>query len=388
MTGAVGSWEDRRWRALAWIVVAVLGVLVAGVVYLRPSISPPAAASTAKTRSSPSLAWRLSWAFFTDADHGTAQLAGFGPSPTRTYLTADGGRTWRLVARGSGGGFAYAYYFDSHTVFEQTTRGALPPFTSVSTRISIDGGRTWRSLVDPRLNKTSGLPSFVDARHAWWLDRQPSSDPHAPIAIWRTSDGGQSWSRLTGAGITDSGFVMSLAFADELRGVILFGDMNGGSASILTTTDGGESWRMGETPVVPRPDLKARSPILLRHGTRLLALTVASADSSTGPLISAGALGSPAERPVYSGIFVSVSEDNGQTWSPPRPGPSTVQPVYVFVLPQMDDRGRLLLLDDRQLWISVDEGATWTARMIQAPAGLRPTMLAGARQGVLYALAL
>jgi hypothetical protein len=170
--------------------------------------------------------------------------------------------------------------------------------------------------------------------------------------------------------------------------VMAFGPANVGSASILTTVDGGETWRVGETPVVPRPALQARSPILLQHGTRLLALIVASADSSTGPLISAGALGSPAERPVYSGIFVSVSEDDGQTWSWPRPGPSTVQPVYIFLSPQEDDRGRLLLLDDRQLWTSLDDGATWTARMIQAPAGLKPTRLVGGSHRVLYALAL
>ncbi len=137
MAGALGSWEERRRRALAWIVVAVLGVLVAGMVYLRPSLLPPATASTAKTRSSPPT-WRLVTAFFTDADHGTAWLTGFGPSPNAAYLTADGGRTWRLAARGSGGAFPYASYFDSHTVFEQTTSGALPAFTSVSTRISID----------------------------------------------------------------------------------------------------------------------------------------------------------------------------------------------------------------------------------------------------------
>ena len=38
-------------RALTWMGVATLGMLVAGVVYLRPSLAPPAAATPAAFRS-------------------------------------------------------------------------------------------------------------------------------------------------------------------------------------------------------------------------------------------------------------------------------------------------------------------------------------------------
>ena len=80
--------------------------------------------------------------------------------------------------------------------------------------------------------------------------------------------------------------------------------------------------------------------------------------------------------------FVSVSDDGGQTWSQSRPEPNVVQ-----AYPTLDERGQLLVLDDRRLWTSADNGATWTPRLMQAPAELRLARLASAVPGALYALA-
>jgi len=55
--------------------------------------------------------------------------------------------------------------------------------------------------------------------------------------------------------------------------------------------------------------------------------------------------------------------------------------------PTLDERGRLLLLDDRRLWISEDDGATWAARLMQASAELGLVMLVSAVPGALYAMA-
>src|SRR5215475_13961666 len=82
--------------------------------------------------------------------------------------------------------------------------------------------------------------------------------------------------------------------------------------------------------------------------------------------------------------FVSVSDDSGQTWSQPRPAPNIVQPWYAGLNPGLDDRGRLLLLDDRRLWISEDDGATWAARLMQLPAELGLVMLVSAVPGAFY----
>ena len=56
-------------------------------------------------------------------------------------------------------------------------------------------------------------------------------------------------------------------------------------------------------------------------------------------------------------------------------------------IPTLDDRGRLLLLDNRRLWVSKDDGATWSARVVQMPAGLQPAWAAGAPPEGLFAVA-
>ena len=78
-------------RAAALIGLAVAAVLVAGVVYLRPSFRTPAAAATP-----PPPRPALGSAFFADADHGVVAVipAGGSNSIATLFVTRDGGRTW------------------------------------------------------------------------------------------------------------------------------------------------------------------------------------------------------------------------------------------------------------------------------------------------------
>jgi hypothetical protein len=282
--------EERTRRAVAWIGVAALGTVVAGVLYLRPSLAPPMAATppTPARAGVPASAWSLVSASFVDANDGTVQLCSSELAPATSFLTSDGGRTWHLAARAPRNGYAFAAFLDSRTVLEQTivNLGSVNA-GPVETRISQDAGWTWRPFTDPRHNPGLGAPGFLDPKHAWWVHRAPSQDPWTPVAIWRTTDGG--------------------------------------------STQGGSS--VDYTP------------------------------------------------------FASVSDDGGLTWSQPRAGPNFVRPWYVGAFATVDTRRRLLLVDERRLWISDDGGATWASRLMQAPADLRPAMLVSAVQGALFALA-
>ena len=375
--------EDRSRRAVGWIGVAALGVLVAGVVYLRPSLAPPAAASPPAVRLPLAPAWRLGSVTFGDVDHGLVWFYRMnlpGPSPTtRTFLTSDGGRTWRLVA-GDRSGFVVAGFVDRRTVVMQTATSGSPQ----NTRLSDDGGRTWRRLIDPRRLAGPGLPAFLDAQHGLWLERQQSADPRtpSPITLWRTTDGGRSWQRLAASGLPQTGFPGQWVFVDPLRGGVIF-TFPDGSSFWLATTDGGDSWQVVRGPVTPLPGTSTRSVILLRHGGRLLAWlqVVPSPPSPNGFL-------APPNGTVGVAAFVSASDDGGQTWDPPRAGPYGVQSAYTSLIPTLDDRGRLLLLDNRHLWVSEDDGATWALRVAQMPAGLQPAWFFGAPPGGLFATAL
>jgi len=248
----------------------------------------------------------------------------------------------------------------------------------------VDAGRTWRQLTDPRAGAGPGLPGFLDAQHAWWIDRRPSPDAQTPVTIWRTTDGGRSWRELMASGLPASGFAGQLVFTDPLHGVLALTPA-GGSLSAMATGDGGQTWRPVETPQTPFQGTRILSWSILRYGHRLLSWLLAVPDST---LTVVGTLVTPQLGSSIDYMpFVSVSDDSGQTWSRPRAAPNVVQPAYIGLSPRLDDRGRLVLLDDRRLWISADGGATWSARLMQAPAGLRPATLVSAGPRTLYALA-
>ena len=157
--------EERSRRALAWIGLAALGTLVAGVVYLRPSLAPPSAATPATPARAavPGSGWRLASASFGDANHGTVLFGSSGPAATAIFLTSDGGKTWQLALQAPRSGYASAGFLDARTVLAQTASSLVPGSgVAIDTRISDDGGRTWRLLADPRHNPGLGLPAFLD----------------------------------------------------------------------------------------------------------------------------------------------------------------------------------------------------------------------------------
>ncbi len=363
----------------------MLGTLVAGVVYLRPSLAPPTAAAPSAPAhvAVPASGWRLVSASFGDANHGAVQLSSAGPAPTTTFLTSDGGKTWQMVARAPRNGYAWAGFIDTRTVMAQTVTSLGPVNASpVTTRISYDAGRTWRRLADPRVSAGLDLPGFLDSEHAWWIDRPSPPNPPTLVALWRTTDGGRSWHELVASGLTASGFPGQPVFTDPLHGVLVFMSPDR-STSALATYDGGETWRTVKTFEVPQ-GTRVRSAVILSRGHRLLSWLLTVPDTM---LTAGGGLFSPPGSSIDYMPFISVSDDGGRTWSQPRAGPNVVQPGYVGLYPRVDDRGRLLLVNDRRLWISDDGGTTWAARLMQAPAELRPAMLVSAVPGALFAMA-
>lgn len=390
---------------MVWIVASGLGLLAAGVIYLRPTMSAPPAASTRAVHAVPAVSTRMGSAAFVDAEQGIVQVAtvqssAFGPGLAGFYVTSDGGRTWRLALRQPSNGVAWATFIDPHTMLEQEAPLVPPPggsagspFGLATTRVSDDSGRTWRNLTDPRTNKIYVRPFFIDARHGWWVDQPPSQfvlggsgssgrPASPPVILWRTSDGGRSWERANPAHLPQEGVVVAVVFSTPRQGVLVsVSPATGGGAaySILATADGGDSWRPVETPQVNAPDLPLTGMTVTRQGQRLIAFILMS-ESRSG-------VSRPTDL-IERSVFVSVSEDGGQTWSQPRAGPSTIQPAYLYSRPGIDDRGRLLMMDGHRLWISEDAGLSWIARVIQAPYGLVPVEVVGGGRGTLYAVAL
>jgi len=351
-------------------------LIASAVAYLHPlpplgrSKSPTAPASNAVPRPTPILAWIS----FGDADHGAVALVrppGSSPSATTSWVTADGGRTWQsFTALGSA---------SSVVIFDSPRHAVAGPAAPGSSMVTDDGGLTWRPLPLPG----PGWLTFLDAERGWLL--QPLGErltgPH-PVALWRTSDDGATWQRLSALGVPDAGTKGPLSFADLEHGVMVVGTSGGAFLSLLTTVDGGVSWQPAATFGSPLPGAYLFGTRLFVRGMRLLAVpfwvTGAEVDAGGNVRLGADAIIHPS---------VSVSDDAGQTWSPLRAAPTAGDASKGIVGPTMDDRGRLVVFDRGRLWVSEDSGTTWRAHGAALPRGMEAVGPITAAPGALFVAA-
>jgi photosystem II stability/assembly factor-like uncharacterized protein len=110
---------------------------------------------------------------------------------------------------------------------------------------SADRGRTWRAVRRPSRNGFARTVDFVDARTGFWL----ADDGR----VFRTRNGGRSWSQLAGVGTSDA---YGMAFSSATRGYLVFnrfGDATAPSGFLLRTNDGGATWHPQFVVAAPIP---------------------------------------------------------------------------------------------------------------------------------------
>lgn len=211
--------------------------------------------------------WMIRRGEIPDLESGDSSLV---PGRRGVWLTADGGRTWRLC-RGrvvTAGHPAAAPPDATHianpssiTAVDARTaviafQGARGPCVSgrsppgvVMTR---DDGRTWRVCLTLPRGQTIAASSWTDVRHGWVLCfRESASNKGDPWTLWRTRDGGDSWRRI-GDWTDYYGFrpdpcpTGMMQFVDRRVGWALFW------GGLRRSTDGGLTWRrvkrLPETP--------------------------------------------------------------------------------------------------------------------------------------------
>jgi photosystem II stability/assembly factor-like uncharacterized protein len=183
--------------------------------------------------------------------------AGSSPSvslscPRRLYRTTDGGITWSSVATG---------YVEAIR-FATSSRGwlaAANPDGSFDIRVTSDGGRSWAN----KLRTTSGSVVGLDAANALtaWVITQAGGYCTATTCgqyeLFRTTDGGQSWSSLgnpktSAAGNCWGGHLVGPLFASPDLGWLAENIGAGGAAAttgLLQTRDGGKTWHCANQPV-------------------------------------------------------------------------------------------------------------------------------------------
>ncbi len=125
--------------------------------------------------------------------------------------------------------------------------------------ITSDGGATWSNMTPPGVDPSSiqGV-FFLDAQHAWLAAYRPgATDPTvADLRVYRTSDAGQTWSSTVVNSSADyQGVNQITAYLDFITTNVGWveaftsSSSNGPAADLFRTTDGGSSWTKKSIPV-------------------------------------------------------------------------------------------------------------------------------------------
>ena len=240
-----------------------------------------------------------------------------------------------------------------------------------------DGGATWQ--VRPRPTQDTLRDVFFADQLAGWLVCERSvfalaSNAEARSYLLRTTDGGESWSRVDLTTDEPGVLLARVAFADPSRGWV-FGEMG----ALYSTADGGESWsrqRTGTRNILLGASFvgDARAWLVGAGGTVLLS-------EDGGAEWRAAALGAASERAaaprlnavsfadarsgwaVGRGGVVVATADGGRTWARQAAGTDADLTDVKF----LDAREGWAVGDGGTIIHTADGGRTWRS----VPSGTR-----------------
>jgi photosystem II stability/assembly factor-like uncharacterized protein len=175
------------------------------------------------------------------------------------FRSIDGGATWsaldiptelnyvtelRFVNAGDGWMIGFANRGIPSVGCDAAAPANAPSCRSVLFRTS-DGGISWSPLTERALLPARSMPlqelQMVDPEHGWMLEMKLCLGSDNCFDLISTADGGISWTTLR----TETHFV-KLRFVDHLHGWALARDSTGTStvSKVLATADGGTTWHL------------------------------------------------------------------------------------------------------------------------------------------------
>jgi len=302
--------------------------------------------------------WAVSW-----------DLAGTGAY--HILKTTDGGRHWKsllecLPTQGLGKDFVEECATDFHSAAVATV---VQPEYESQTQISrlrifhtSDGGQTWQSsMLTARDLYTPAV--FVDALHGWILatDHFPGPDPSSAyiggqIALYRTSDGGNTWQRIASspstsqiASTTDDAYGIPplaasarLQFVTPTTGWLIGSSLHPDHSDyswLYVTHDGGSSWQHVALSF-PAGALAFWRPTFFTEQEGLF------------PVLTTG----PAPQEAH-GTLLYTTRDGGQTWT------STSVPIDVTTAVYIDQQHAVSAgndMDSKGFYLTSDGWKRWT----------------------------
>jgi photosystem II stability/assembly factor-like uncharacterized protein len=221
-----------------------------------------------------------------------------------------------------------------------------------------DGGATWNAAIVPGAETLDfrGIHA-LNATTVWLL----SSGPGDKSRIYKTTDAGDHW-RLQYTNPDAKGFFDAIAFWHAKDGIVV-GDPVDGHFVILTTSDGGTTWKRQSTP-----------PALANEGAFAASNTCLRVNGDSAAWFGTGG-------PEAARVF--RSQDGGRSWTvTPTPIRNDGASAGIFSLAFSDGRHGVGVGGDyakpaeavSNVAITADGGATWKASG-RGPNGFRSAVV-------------
>jgi hypothetical protein len=304
------------------------------------------------------------------------------------WKTRDGGTTWRplfdqqhALGIGEPAGIAIDPN-DTDTVYVGTTsRGRVSPQRQSGLFKSIDGGASWVQLGSGYPAGISGNASQFTAQNINSIIVDPANSQIVYLAsgngVYRSTDGGRNWIR--GAGSAGDARSLVLDTTSPANARILYAGVSGSNSggvvitgSVIRSTNGGANWTQILTSTTA-----AVQAALTAGGATMNQVVIDLAPPTSPPAaggirvmyaaIAANAVTPPATATDPVGLFMST--DQGATWTkrwaPPTGGPGTTYNGYTMTLavdPASPGDGKkdTLYFGTSSQGMSTDSGASFT----------------------------
>jgi photosystem II stability/assembly factor-like uncharacterized protein len=274
---------------------------------------------------------------------------GWGLSQDAAFTTRDGGQRWKDVTPQAGWlvrSIVKGFFLDAHTAWLLQPEGQN--FDRGTLFHTADGGRHWDSHPVPF---GPNPMQFLDASHGWVMVGRGAAAGSMAVDIYKTADGGSTWTKVQSAGpqtqnqpgaLPFGGDKLGMAFRDMQHGWIGGSQPIVGHSYLYRTNDGGQNWAFQDLAI---PPAFSNSSVLI------YAPKFFNSDDGLLPV--------SLEMQVANMDFY-LTQDGGQTWH----STTVVQGSRAFDLLSFQD---ILVWDQAALNISHDSGSTWSTISPQNP---------------------
>jgi photosystem II stability/assembly factor-like uncharacterized protein len=260
------------------------------------------------------------------------------------YRSTDGGESWQNLGLRDTRQISRIVIdpLNANIVYVGALGHAYGPNNERGVYESTDGGEHWKKVLDQGpetgiadLAIAADRPTILFA--ATWHTHRPPWSTYAPIdasgsGIFRSQDGGNSWTRVAGSGLPDGdwGRPAVAVSPDGKRVYALIDDDK--KSGLYRSDDGGDSWI-----------LKNSDPRLTSRAWYFGNITI-----------------DPQNPDVFyvPNVALYRSEDGGQTISIVRGAPGGDDYHQLWLDPK--NSSRMILATDQGTTISVDRGQTWS----------------------------